>query len=85
MTRDVWYWLFILCALILGWVIGRGRDKFKDLYTIIEQLKLERDAQARTIQFQRKVIAELEKDKGIGSFRAAFAQPKKQEEEGSNQ
>lgn len=64
MTRDVWYWLFIFAALLLGWVVGRSRDRFKELHETISQLGLERDAQARTIQWQRKVIAELEKKTG---------------------
>lgn len=85
MLQDPFFWAFIATTLILGWVWGRLRHLAEPLYESIAQLRLERDAQARTIQWQRKVIAELENEKGknkLGAFRGAFA---KQREEGSNQ
>lgn len=63
MLTDVFFWAFLITALILGWVLGRLRHLVDPLYDPLKQLELERDAQARTIQWQRKVITELEKEK----------------------
>jgi hypothetical protein len=60
MFQDVFFWAFVATALILGWVWGRVRHLITPLYESIAQLQLERDAQARTIQGQRRVITELE-------------------------
>jgi hypothetical protein len=61
--QDIWFYAFIITSALLGWVWGRLRSKFQPLYEIIAGLRLERDAQARTIEFQRKVIRELEREK----------------------
>jgi len=68
--NDIWFYAFILTALILGWIVSGTHGVAKDLYRVITQLELERDAQARTIQYQRRVIMELEnkKDRGPGDI-----------------
>lgn len=61
MLHDPYFYAFLIAALILGWVYGRFRHLVGPLYDAITELQLERDAQARTIQWQRRVIAQLEK------------------------
>lgn len=61
MWQDVWFYAFIGAVVILGWIVSGTHGVAKGLHVIIEQLGLERDAQARTIQWQRRVIAQLEK------------------------
>lgn len=63
MLQDPFFWAFIATALILGWVVSGHTGRLKGLRLVIAQLDLERDAQASTIDWQRKVIAELEKGK----------------------
>ena len=63
MLQDVFFYAFIATALILGWVASGVSGMSRGLHRVIDQLQLERDAQARTIQWQRKVIAELEHKK----------------------
>lgn len=61
--QDIWFYAFVITALLLGYVWGRLRARLTPLYEIIAGLRLERDAQARTIKHQRKAIAELERGK----------------------
>ncbi len=61
MLHDKFFWAFIATALILGWVYGRFRTFVGPLHDTITKLRLERDAQAGIIQYQRTVIRELEK------------------------
>ena len=63
MLQDPFFWAFLVTALILGWIVSGTHGVAKGLYKIITQLELERDAQARTIQWQRRVITELEREK----------------------
>ena len=66
MIHDSFFWAFIFVALLLGFVYTSHRismGAIEHLYQTIDSLRLERDAQAGTIQWQRRVIAELEKEK----------------------
>lgn len=51
----------IIFFLILGWLFAGRRIKPRDLLQTIDQLNLERDTQARTIDHQRRYNAEIEK------------------------
>jgi len=55
--QDIWFYAFIITALLLGYIWGRLRSKFMPLYEIIAGLRLERDAQARTIFASHRVVS----------------------------
>lgn len=55
------FWFVVIAFLTLGWLVA-GRRTPKELYADLDRLQLERDTQARTIDAQRYLNAELEKE-----------------------
>lgn len=57
----LWSVIVIIVFLSLGWLVA-GKSRPRDLLDVIDRLQLERDTQARTIDAQRHLNSDLEKE-----------------------